>query len=117
MELSHARPPFATKHLRLCLLLSEPNQNHLLLHLPSVPNDRPIPACVADFCSVLCSDPLSGSFAQSSPSPSSGGHSPLRSLARSMGSSACHSSTRGPEHVFVKPGHEEAERRGGVRHR
>ncbi|XP_010038759.2 F-box protein At3g07870 [Eucalyptus grandis] len=54
-------PSFATKHLHR-RLGSGPHQNLRLLHLPCVPHDRLVPASSADFCSVLCSDPLSGSF-------------------------------------------------------
>lgn len=52
-------PSFTTKHLRL---RSEPRQNLHLLHLPSVPPDWPVPTHDADFCSVVSSDPVSGSF-------------------------------------------------------
>ncbi|KAF8007247.1 hypothetical protein BT93_K1292 [Corymbia citriodora subsp. variegata] len=57
-------PSFATEHLRLRLRLlrSGPHRNLCLLHLPCVPRDRHVPAYDADRCSVLCSDPFSGSF-------------------------------------------------------
>ncbi|KAI6673475.1 hypothetical protein NL676_001381 [Syzygium grande] len=56
-------PSFAAKHLGLHRLLrSKPHQNLQLLHLPCAQHDWPVPAHNADFCSVLCSDPVSGSY-------------------------------------------------------